>query len=189
MLRSRQSLLACCTALATFSVGIAASASPPAPIAEATQTSGIRELQLPPLGEAELYLPSLPPEVRLVIRLRDRQVDLYQGEEVAVSYPIAIGKSGWETPTGTFAVLRKTVDPAWQHPFTGEVVPPGPDNPLGVRWIGFWSDGENFIGFHGTPNEELIGQAVSHGCIRMRNADVIALFEQVEVGTPVIVEP
>lgn len=189
MLRSRQSLLACCTALLAFTVGISANASSPAPLTEATQTDGIQELKLPPLGEAELYLLSSSPEVRLVIRLSDRQVDLYQGEEVAVSYPIAIGKSGWETPTGTFAVLRKTIDPAWRHPFTGEVVPPGPDNPLGVRWIGFWSDGENSIGFHGTPHEELIGQAVSHGCVRMRNADVIDLFEQVEVGTPVIVEP
>ncbi|WP_448572469.1 L,D-transpeptidase, partial [Trichothermofontia sp.] len=68
------------------------------------------------------------------------------------------------------------------------VIPPGPDNPLGPRWIGFWTDGKNFIGFHGTPNESLIGQAVSHGCVRMRNQDIQALYAQVEMGTPVVVE-
>jgi lipoprotein-anchoring transpeptidase ErfK/SrfK len=55
--------------------------------------------------------------------------------------------------------------------------------------VGFWSDGNNVIGFHGTPEEALIGQAVSHGCVRMRNADVAEFFDRVQVGTPVVVEP
>jgi lipoprotein-anchoring transpeptidase ErfK/SrfK len=79
-------------------------------------------------------------------------------------------------------------DPAWQHPWNGKIFPPGPNNPLGVRWIGFWTDGKNTIGFHGTPNERVMGQAVSHGCVRMRNPDVVALFELVKVGTTVVVE-
>ena len=124
----------------------------------------------------------------LVIKLRERRVYVYRGDKAETSYPIAVGKSGWETPTGTFKVLQMIRDPAWQHPWNVNVIPPGPNNPLGTRWIGFWTDGKNFIGFHGTPNERLIGQAVSHGCIRMRNRDVVALFEQVAVGTPVIVE-
>ncbi len=141
---------------------------------------------VPPLGEAGRFLPEL--ERRLVLRLGDRRVYLYEGEVMVASSPVAIGRAGWETPTGSFAVFQKVENPIWQHPFTQEIVPPGPQNPLGKRWIGFWTDGDNAIGFHGTPNEELIGQAVSHGCVRMRNADIAALFERIDMGTPVIVE-
>jgi lipoprotein-anchoring transpeptidase ErfK/SrfK len=144
-------------------------------------------LEIPPLGDADKFLPEVA-ESRLVLKLSDRRVYYYRGEELIVSYPVAIGREGWETPTGNFQVFQKIVNPTWQHPFTGEIVPPGQNNPLGVRWLGFWSDGKNAIGFHGTPNEELIGQAVSHGCVRMRNADIVALFEKVDMGTTVIVE-
>ncbi|NEP56883.1 MAG: L,D-transpeptidase family protein [Symploca sp. SIO2G7] len=152
--------------------------------------------QLPPLGEPSQYLPQLElipesplQETRLVLKLSERRVYLYQDNQVQANYPVAIGRSGWETPTGSFEVIQMVSYPTWQHPFTGELIPPGPDNPLGVRWIGFAVKGENYIGFHGTPNEELIGQAVSHGCVRMRNKDVVSLFKQVEMGTPVMVEP
>lgn len=143
-------------------------------------------VEIPALGAGAQFLPQAD---RLVLRLGDRRVDYYQGETLIVSYPVAVGRAGWETPTGEFEVQQLVVNPIWQHPFTGAIVPPGPDNPLGARWIGFWSDGENFIGFHGTPDERLIGQAVSHGCVRMRNRDIIALFDLVSVGTVVSVEP
>jgi L,D-transpeptidase ErfK/SrfK len=128
-------------------------------------------------------------EIRLVIKLRERRVYVYRGDRTEKSFPIAIGRRGWETPTGKFKVLHMERDPSWEHPLNGQVIPPGPNNPLGARWIGFWTDGRNYIGFHGTPNEGLVGQAVSHGCIRMRNRDVEALYEMVRVGTPVTVEP
>jgi lipoprotein-anchoring transpeptidase ErfK/SrfK len=128
-------------------------------------------------------------DTRLILKLRERRVYLYQGDRLLESYPVAIGKKGWETPTGDYQVIRMVQDPAWEHPWNGDIVPPGPDNPLGERWIGFWTDGKNTIGFHGTPAENLIGQAVSHGCVRMRNRDIKALFEQVQLGTPVIVQP
>ena len=64
-----------------------------------------------------------------------------------------------------------------------------PTNPLGERWIGF-AHGEGWtIGIHGTPNPELLGQAVSHGCVRMRNEDVVRIYERVQLGTAVTVEP
>ncbi len=144
---------------------------------------------VPPLGAPDKYLPREEIPTRLVIKLRDRQVYVYQGDQIHARYPIAVGKTGWETPVGTYQVRRMVRNPSWEHPWTGKVFPPGPENPLGTRWIGFWTDGRNHIGFHGTPNEELIGQAVSHGCVRMRDRDVQALFEQVAVGTPVIVQP
>lgn len=128
-------------------------------------------------------------DTHLVIRLRARRVYVYQKDQLKVSYPIAVGKAGWETPKGTFKVIEMQRNPAWQHPWNGKIIPSGPENPLGARWIGFWTDGKNFIGFHGTPQEHLVGQAVSHGCIRMLNKDVLALYAQVGVGTPVKVEP
>lgn len=124
---------------------------------------------------------------QVVIDLSDRRAYVYQLETVIASYPIAIGKKGWETPTGTFQVMHKQHDPIWLHPITGKIFEAGPDSPLGERWIGFWSDGVNEIGFHGTPDTHLLGSAISHGCIRMRNPDVRLLYEQVNLGTPVIV--
>ncbi|MBD2253272.1 L,D-transpeptidase family protein [Nostoc parmelioides] len=124
----------------------------------------------------------------VVVDLSDRRTYVYAGDVVIASYPIAIGKRGWETPTGTFNVSHMEHDPIWRHPITGKVFPAGVDSPLGERWIGFWSDGRNKIGFHGTPDTHLLGTAISHGCLRMRNSDVRLLYDQVEVGTPVIVQ-
>ncbi len=152
--------------------------------------------KLPPLGGSSVNLPSekidpdsLTSGLHLVIKLSDRQVYLYQNKTLKLSYPIAVGKAGWETPIGNYKVMDMQQNPVWQHPFTGEIILEGPNNPLGVRWIGFWTDGRNYIGFHGTPAEELVGQAVSHGCVRMRNQDIVALYEQVKIGTPITVKP
>jgi len=182
--------------------------SPTAPPTEAAETetngtaktTGAAPLDLEPLDLSAPPPAPVPPEElpidaesrvanrRLVIRLDQRRVFVYEGEATLVSYPIAVGRQGWETPKGEFEVFQMIEDPSWQHPWNGSIVPPGPDNPLGRRWIGFWTDGVNAIGFHGTPNESLVGQAVSHGCIRMKNADVQNLFAMVANGTTVTVE-
>lgn len=125
----------------------------------------------------------------LVVDLSDRRVFVYRSQQPVASYPVAIGQAGWETPIGSFSVQQKRMNPTWIHPITRQSVPPGPSNPLGNRWIGFWSDGQNQIGFHGTNQEDLVGQAVSHGCIRMRNRDVDALYDQIGIGAPVTVRP
>jgi len=124
---------------------------------------------------------------QVVVDLSDRRVYVFRYDEVIASYPIAIGKKGWETPTGNFKVIHKEHHPIWRHPITGAIFEGGTDSPLGDRWIGFWSDGRNEIGFHGTPNVDLVGAAVSHGCLRMRNADVRMLYSQVGIGTSVSV--
>lgn len=120
---------------------------------------------------------------RLVVDLSNRRVYVYQKGEVIASYPTGIGKKGWETPTGIFQVMHKQHDPVWRHPITGKVFEAGADSPLGDRWIGFLSGKEGEIGFHGTPDETLVGNPVSHGCLRMRNPDVRMLYEQVKIGT------
>ncbi len=125
---------------------------------------------------------------RLEIKISTRKVTLYQGKKAIKSYRVAVGKRGWETPIGKFKVMNMVRNPTWISPFTGAVIPGGTSkNPLGKYWIGFWTNGKNWIGFHGTPSTSSVGKAVSHGCIRMYNKDVQELFKQVKVGTPVTV--
>ena len=126
---------------------------------------------------------------RIVLDLGDRRVYLYNGSELINSYPVAVGTAETPTPTGEFAVSQLVVNPVWQSPWTGEVRSPGPNSALGLRWIGFASNGAGVFGFHGTPTVESIGQAASNGCVRMHNADVVELFAQVAIGTTVSVVP
>lgn len=142
------------------------------------------EPEPPPAAAPE---PELEQSLRLEIRLSSRKVTLYRGEQAVKSYPIAVGRPGWETPTGTFTVRQKFKNPAWIHPLKKGVLIPGgdPENPLGRYWIGFWTDGKNWIGFHGTPNPKSVGTPASHGCIRMYNKDIEELFKLVSLGTEV----
>ncbi len=150
---------------------------------------------LPSLGDAAPYLPEVPPAedetkvVKLVLKRSERRVYVYEGEKVINSYRVAVGKSGWETPLGSFKVLNMEQNPIFKSFKSGRIIEPGPDNPLGVRWIGIWTNGKTQLGFHGTNEPELIGQAVSHGCIRMLNKDVTKLYNQVKEGTVVTVVP
>jgi lipoprotein-anchoring transpeptidase ErfK/SrfK len=143
--------------------------SPTAPTTKPTTANSDR----PPVEEV----------INLVLKLKERKVYVYRGDKLIKKYPVAIGKKGWETPIGEWQVMEKIRNPAWTSFKTGEVFPPGVENPLGVRWIGFWTDGQDVIGFHGTPNVKSIGTAASHGCVRMLNRDVRALFPLVKVGT------
>ncbi|MGK7890459.1 MAG: L,D-transpeptidase [Leptolyngbyaceae cyanobacterium] len=166
-------------------------------IAQASRNRVIRLRRGPYFPDLSRLTPPFPdpifPEIvypiRLVIRLSQRRVYVYRGDDVQTSYPIAVGRPGWETPVGEYIVMQMQEDPAWKNPFNGNIVPAGAGNPLGDRWIGFWTDGNNVIGFHGTPNEASVGQAASHGCIRMLNQDVRELYAIAELGMPVIVEP
>lgn len=129
---------------------------------------------------------------------------LESGREVR-RYPVAVGMPGWETPVGQFSVIEKRANPTWEHPANGQLLPPGPENPLGSRWIGFYRDcrgrrgfnGQEHLvvkgcvtaGFHGTPNRASVGRAVSHGCVRLFDEHARELFDLVSLGTPVTVLP
>lgn len=140
---------------------------------------------LPPLSPFDFG--KLVDRLRLEIRLSRREVTLYRGDQVVKTYPIAVGRPGWETPKGTWQVRQMFRDPAWVHPLKQGITIPGgdPENPLGRFWIGFWTDGKNWIGFHGTPNPQSVGTAASHGCIRMYNHHIEELFKLVTMGTEV----
>jgi L,D-transpeptidase ErfK/SrfK len=127
--------------------------------------------------------------LQIVIYLGQRRLVLVQNDQVIQDFPVAIGQDNWQTPVGTFKVQSMHKQPHWQHPITKQSIGPGPDNPLGNRWIGFLEEGEFFIGIHGTNQDTLIGQAVSHGCVRMFNKDIQTLYDKVNLGTPVIVKP
>ena len=157
-------------------------------------------------------LASLPQDQRghnsrhfVTLRGRRREFLLDNGK-LRNAFPVAIGMPGWETPTGRFEVLQKIPNPVWVHPVSGErVEEQGPENPLGSHWIAFHRDclgrdahyGEAWItikgctttGFHGTPHRWTVGRAVSHGCVRLYNEDVSALYRQVSLGTQVTVLP
>lgn len=137
-----------------------------------------------------LLLVCLPAEGRLnpdlaapgiVINLPSRTLEFYSGNSLVKVYRIAIGKPSTPTPLGNYHVFEKEVDPWWFPPRTGEVVPSGPANPLGYRWLGF----APLYGIHGTNAPWAIGLAVSNGCVRMYEEDVEELFEVVPHGTPV----
>lgn len=136
---------------------------------------------------ASFYQTNTPKDkpIRLVVRLQERRVFVYSADRLVVSYPVSIGKPGWETPVGTWKVTAKLVNPGWTNFLTGRVMAPGRNNPMGTRWIGFFKDKRGEIGFHGTQNIRSLGKAASHGCLRMQELDVQALYEQVEIGTEV----
>lgn len=101
------------------------------------------------------------------------------------SFGVAVGQSVYPTPTGSFSIVTKQVDPTWFPPSSPWAaglgpVPPGVSNPLGTRWMGTSAPG---IGIHGTPQAGSIGSAASHGCIRMRIPDAEYLYDRIQIGT------
>ena len=126
----------------------------------------------------------LNPEIAapsIIINLPSRTLELYSSASLVKVYPIAIGKPSTPSPLGNFQITNKEVDPPWIHPRTGKVVPSGPDNPLGYRWMEFTP----LYGIHGTNASWAIGLAVSNGCIRMHEENAEELFDIVSYGTPV----
>jgi hypothetical protein len=115
---------------------------------------------------------------------------VFQNLKLARSYPIAVGQQGLETPAGLYHVQDKQVDPWWHVPnsawagdLAGQVIPPGPSDPLKARWLGIY----NGAGIHGTEDIGSLGSAASHGCVRMSIPDVIDLYDRVDVGTPIYI--
>ncbi len=118
-------------------------------------------------------------------------VKLYKDLKLSKTYKVAIGQAAYPTPTGQFAIQNKQVNPVWSVPnspwageLAGTTVQGGTAaNPLKARWMGV-TDG---VGFHGTSDNGSIGTAASHGCLRMRVADIIDLFPRVPVGSKVVI--
>ncbi len=110
---------------------------------------------------------------QVVVSVPDRKLAVVEGEGVLRVFPIAVGAASNPSPTGNFEVAKRLERPTYYR-----LVPPGKDNPLGPRWIGLNAKG---YGIHGTNVPGSVGKAVSHGCIRLRNRDIVQLFAMVEV--------
>lgn len=116
---------------------------------------------------------------------------LYRDLQAVKTYTVAVGQVGLETPAGLYHIQNKAVDPAWHVPnsawagsLAGHVIPGGSAaNPIKARWLGIF-DG---AGIHGTSESTSLGSAASHGCVRMAIPDVIELYPQVPVGTPIYI--
>lgn len=120
------------------------------------------------------------------------QLRFYQHLKLVDTYPIAVGMQGLETPPGLYHIQWKQTDPPWYVPnsawagaLAGKVIPPGPEDPLKARFMSF----DGGAGIHGIDPSEYstIGHDASHGCVRMRIPDVIALYARTPVGTPVYI--
>ena len=128
-----------------------------------------------------------------VLLIADRnafQLRLYKKLQLVKSYTVAVGAIGFDTPAGLYHIQNKAVNPTWNVPnsawagdLAGKSIPPGPDNPLKARWMGIF-DG---AGIHGTDETYSLGSAASHGCLRMAVPDVIELYDQVPVGSPIYI--
>jgi lipoprotein-anchoring transpeptidase ErfK/SrfK len=128
----------------------------------------------------------------IIIDRGDHVLRFYQHLKLADTYPIAVGMQGLETPQGLYDVQWKQTNPSWYVPnsawagaLAGKVIPPGPDDPIKARWMAF----NGGAGIHGIDPSEYgsIGHDASHGCVRMRIPDVIALYARTPVHTPVYV--
>ncbi|MDT3698748.1 MAG: L,D-transpeptidase family protein [Thermincola sp.] len=112
-------------------------------------------------------------QIQIQVFTSDRQLHFLKGQRDIKAYPIAVGKPATPTPSGTYHVINKVVNP-------GGV--------LGTRWMGLDIPNGPY-GIHGTFQPDSIGQAVSNGCIRMYNHDIENLFSQVSIGTTVVINP
>ncbi len=143
------------------------------------------------------------------ISIRDQRLTLKEGETLVRTYPVSTSRFGigteedsMKTPIGRFRVAEKIGDGLPSDTVFQSRVPLKADDPLPptedlVMSRILWLDGldehnantrDRFIYIHGTKHEDKIGNPASHGCVRMRNADVIELFDLVDEGAPVVIE-
>lgn len=157
-----------------------------------------------PGADTPILLPTqfvLPPNIRegVVLNIASKRLFYFpetpEGQAAVVkTYPIGIGRVGWETPLGKTTVISKAVDPVWyvpqsvrkEHAEMGDplpsVVPAGPDNPLGSRVLKL--DIPGYL-IHGTNQPYGVGMRVSHGCVRLYPENIEYLYELVDIGEEV----
>jgi len=128
----------------------------------------------------------------IVVMTRERRLYFTLGNGSAISYPVGVGRAGMQW-SGTSAIDGKYIQPAWEppadirreNPKLPPMIPGGsPHNPMGVAAMTV--AGTDYA-IHGTNEPSKIGHFVSHGCIRMHNADIQDLYSRVTVGTRVVV--
>ena len=154
----------------------------------------------PVMLPTQYVLPDVPRQ-GMVLNIASKRLFYFpaaaDGEPQRVlTYPIGIGRVGWETPLGAASVISKARNPQWwvpssvrkEHAEMGDplpaVVPPGPDNPLGTRVLKL--DMPGYL-IHGTNQPYGVGMRVSHGCVRLYPENIELLYELVDVGEAVMI--
>lgn len=143
---------------------------------------------------SQYILPDVP-RTGIVINLAEYRLYYFPPDEnIVITFPVGIGKEGWNTPLGLTKIIAKTANPVWRPTSNlqaaaeelgapvPDVFPSGPDNPLGKHALRL---GWPTYLIHGTNRSDGVGARVSAGCIRMLPADIEELFSLVSVGTPV----
>lgn len=126
----------------------------------------------------------------IVINRSINRLFLYDLGNLKRTFKVATGQAIYPTPKGVWHIVVKWKNPTWYPPVQDswakglKPVPPGPNNPLGTRWMGLDAPG---VGIHGTDEPTSIGYSASHGCIRMQVPDAEWLFDHVDVGTTVYI--
>jgi lipoprotein-anchoring transpeptidase ErfK/SrfK len=201
-LRSLVGPLALAAVTPVLLVSAAAAVQPPPPVpgsAPAKTSASSPSATVSPVAPAAAVSPTtttaaLTNTREIVLELGKRTISLVDAGKVLGRWPVAIGDPYTPTPTGRFSIRNKVVNPQYQSTKSGKNNPTiGPNGPLGDRWIGFHTTTRDQYGIHGTPSAWAWavhqGAAVTHGCVRMLGPHVRALFDQVDVGTPVVVKP
>ncbi len=137
-------------------------------------------LLLGPAASAQTAVPPVAPRRLVVVSIPDRKLALIEDGQIVRIFNVAVGRDISPTPTGTFTIVNRVTHPAYYH--DGKVIPPGKNNPVGDRWIGL---SKKHYAIHGTDEPRSIGQAASHGCVRMGARDIAALFALVRAGDTV----
>jgi len=152
-----------------------------------------RDADLPPeLRRQSVYYRTEQPPGTIIVNTADRYLFLIMGNGVAMRYGIGVGRDGFQWG-GTQKITLKREWPDWvpppemieRQPYLPRWMAGGPGNPLGARAMNL---GATVYRIHGTNAPETIGQAVSSGCFRLVNDDVIDLYSRVPVGTKVMVQ-
>jgi lipoprotein-anchoring transpeptidase ErfK/SrfK len=136
-----------------------------------------------------------PPTVSLYVNTKEKMLEVHAGEQLVAAFPVTLGSQQTESPIGQWTVKGIAKLPQFRYDpkmleegersSDSRLLPPGPNNPVGVIWIELDKKG---IGIHGSSDPDLIGRNASHGCIRLANWDVAKVAEMIQPGVPVMVE-
>lgn len=129
---------------------------------------------------------------RIIVDQSDFKLYFYKANKLVQTISVAVGMPNYATPNGNWKVVDKQVAPPWRNPHTSwsssmpHIIPGGPSSPLGLRAL--YLDAPA-IRIHGTSAYGSIGRRASHGCVRVRNPEIVEFYPKINVGTPVLIRP
>lgn len=156
-----------------------------------------RDVKYPEQGkEHELAQANSDPEAEksIIVNTGENMLDYLEDGKLKASFPITPGSEATPAPKGEWKIKLVAYMPDFRRDESllkegvrsdeAHMIPPGPNNPVGVVWLGLDKDG---IGIHGTHDPDSIGRSASHGCVRLANWDIIELAPLVKAGVPVTI--